>query len=418
MAHSPRLSGPLRRLVVGNAIGALGTGLVLPLTLIYLHSVRHIPLTTTGALLAVPGVVGLAAVPIAGALLDRVGPRAVLLVLLCGQAVAQVGLALAHNAPTAALALLLQGAVLGPSFPAFNTLLSHLTPDPAQQQRAYAINFTCLNAGVGLGGLIGAAVVQLAHPVTFQLLFFGNSAGCLLFAAVVATLPRAAPAHLTRERAGSYREVLRNPDLRRVIGLSLAFALTGYGALDSGLPAYATVVAHVSVRIVALSLTANTVLIVAAQLVVLRVLRGRRRTTALSVVGVIWAVSWLLFGASALPGGLGTRNAMILGFSALFGVGETFMAPSLTPLVVSLADDSVRGRANALSSGTYSLAFVISPAISAGLIAAGLGAVWIALLAVGSLLSVGLARGLGRRLTPEQDGVDDVVVPISDPLPA
>jgi hypothetical protein len=50
-----RLPRPVRRLVVGNAVSAFGTGLTLPLLLIYLHRVRHIELATTGLLLAVPG---------------------------------------------------------------------------------------------------------------------------------------------------------------------------------------------------------------------------------------------------------------------------------------------------------------------------------------------------------------------------
>ena len=58
-----RLPAPVLRLVSSNAVSAFGTGLTLPLFLIYLHRVRHIALPTTGLLLAVPGVVGLVASP-------------------------------------------------------------------------------------------------------------------------------------------------------------------------------------------------------------------------------------------------------------------------------------------------------------------------------------------------------------------
>jgi hypothetical protein len=49
------------------------------------------------------------------------------------------------------------------------------------------------------------------------------------------------------------------------------------------------------------------------------------------------------------------------------------------------------------------VAFVVSPAISAGFIAAGLGGVWIALLAGGCLVVTATALGLGRHLTDAQD---------------
>lgn len=50
-----RLPRQVLRLVLGNAVSAFGTGLTLPLLLIYLHRVRHIELATTGLLLRSPG---------------------------------------------------------------------------------------------------------------------------------------------------------------------------------------------------------------------------------------------------------------------------------------------------------------------------------------------------------------------------
>jgi MFS family permease len=124
------------------------------------------------------------------------------------------------------------------------------------------------------------------------------------------------------------------------------------------------------------------------------------------MIGLIWAVSWAVFGLAGLTLPQAVRILCILGFAALFGLGETFMAPTISPLVNSLADDRTRGRANALSTGVYSLAFVVSPTISTGLIAAGLAGLWIGLLCAGCLATVSIGFSLGRRLTTEQDRVD------------
>ena len=62
-----------RLLVAGQGISSVGTGVVVPLTLIYLHQVRGIPLAVTGALFAAAAVMGLVTVPLAGVLLDRAG---------------------------------------------------------------------------------------------------------------------------------------------------------------------------------------------------------------------------------------------------------------------------------------------------------------------------------------------------------
>jgi len=414
MTHS-RLPSTTWLLIAGDAVSALGTGLVLPLTLIYLHQVRYIALPEVGLLLAASGAVGLVAVPLAGVALDRFGARAVLIVVLAGQALAEAGLAWVHSVATALPIVLVLGASLGPSFPAFQTMLAGVNRDPAAQQRAFAINFTGINAGIGAGGAIGAAVANPADPATFQILFLANALSCVIFAAIVFALPDVRAPHQPHQPKAGYREVVANRSLRTVLVAMLALAFTGYAALDSGLPAYATVEARVPVHVVALSITANTAVIVASQLLVLRLVRRLRRSRALAAIGLIWAASWAIFGLSALPASAGLRVACVLLFGALFAVGETFMAPTMSPLVNSLADEHVRGRANALASMAYSIAFVASPAICTGMIAAGLAAAWIGLLCAGCAGTVLLGVRLGRQLSPQQDKVGEPEPPAAEP---
>lgn len=397
-----RLPRAARRVVAANAMQTVGIGLVLPLTLIYLHRVRHIPLGTTGLLLAIPGLIGLASVPLAGALSDRIGPRPVMMGCLLVVALAQLGLAASTGPRQAAPVLVLQGLGIAPTFAVGNALLAAVTP-AEQQQRVYGISFTAVNAAVALGTVIGALTVNVHHAATFQVLFVGNAVANVLAAIILTTVRVPRVARHDSERHGGYRVLLRDPLLRRTIVLSLLLALTGYGTLESGLPAYANVVAHVPVRVVALALTANTLLIVGAQLFVLRVLEGRRRTLALALVGLIWCAAWLIFGSSALPDSLLARELLVVAFAVVFGAGETFMAPTITPLINALSTEETRGRANAMWGGVYQIAFIISPAIAAGFIAAGLGGLWIGLLATGCLSVTAVAWGLSRRVPIEKD---------------
>jgi MFS family permease len=426
-----RLSLATRLLIAGDAMSSLGTGLVLPLTLIYLHEVRGITLPVVGALLALSAAVGLVAVPLIGILLDRVGARPVLTAVLIGQGVAEAGLAWAHSVPTALPSMLILGISMGPFFPAFTMMMAGINPDPNVQQRAFALNFTVLNAGIGAGGAVGAAIANVHHPGSFQVLFLANALSCLVFAAVLTKLPNPKPqCHPGQHDPGQhdpgqpaepkagYRDVLAQRGLRTVMIATLVLAFTGYAALDSGLPAYATVKAHVSVHVVALAITANTVVIVIAQLAVLRILRVLRRSRSLMAVGIIWALAWAVFGLSVWPSGSALRITCVLVFAGLFGLGETFMAPTIAPLVNSLADDRTRGRANALSSVTYSMAFVVSPAISTAMIAGGLSVLWIGLLCSGCLGTALLGARLGGQLTPAQDRVDPAVsAPEPEPTP-
>ena len=90
-------------------------------------------------------------------------------------------------------------------------------------------------------------------------------------------------------------------------------------------------------------------------------------------------------------------------FAVVFGLGETFMAPTMTPLVTALVPEQLLGRANAISSGMFALAFLVSPAIVTTFIANGVAGAWIGLLALGSLSITVVARHLGRRLAIDQD---------------
>jgi MFS family permease len=411
-----RIPHAAKIVIAGDAVAALGTGLILPLTLIYLHQVRGMRLPVVGMLLALQAAAGLVAVPFAGALMDRIGARKVLAGALICQAIGSAGLAWTHSVLTAIPVMVIFGGSTAPRFPAFMTLLAGLSPRPGEQQRAFAVNFTVLNAGIGVGGGIGAALASVHHPGSFEAMFLGNAVCCLAFTAVLARLPDVRQPRSAQAAKIGYRDVLANRPLRAVVIATLVLAFTGYAALDAGLPAFATVEAHAPVRIVALALTVNTALIVAAQLVVLRLVRTLRRSRALAMIGLIWALAWAVFGLAGLGLSQPVRIACILGFAALFGLGETFMAPTISPLVNSLADDRTRGRANALSTGAYSLAFVVSPTISTGMIAAGLAGAWIGLLCAGCLATVGIGFSLGRRLTAGQDRVDLEPQPPADPV--
>ena len=391
-----RLPDVVRRYLVAIAVSRFGTGLTLPFTLILLHEVRGIDLPTVGLLLALPGVVGLLAVPFSGSLVDRVGPRTVLRVCLVLQAVGTTGTVLAHTPGQALVPLLLTGLGLGPSFPASNALLTGLVDDQALAGRAFGVQFTVINAALGVGTLVAAAVVDVHRPSTFVALYLTCAATC--FVEWLLLPPAAARVVAHDDHPPSYGEVLRDPVFRQVCLISLLLAMTGYAALDSGLPAYARVEGGVSPSTIALSYTVNTVLIVSLQLPVLRWIASWRRTRALAVAAVLWAASWALLG-------LAHSAVAVLVFSALFGLGEVFQAPAMQPLVNALSTDRLRGRYNALSGSMFSIAFVVSPALSGFLIGNGLGTLWISGLTAGSLLTALLALRLRRRLSSQQDGV-------------
>jgi MFS family permease len=400
-----RLSGKTRLFLAGNFLSMFGTGLVLPFMIIYLHQARGIALPVVGGMLATGAATGVVVVLVCGALLDRVGARMVLGVILLGQVVAEVGLAWAHNTLTAWPVVLIYGATWAPMFGAISTALNGLTSGPALQQRAFAVNFATQNMGIGIGAAVAALVVRAHHPGTFQVLFLANGLSCLLFAVLMPAMPNLRRTKVVNEVKVGYRYVLSDRGLRLMILASLLLAYIGPASFDSGVPAFASVAEHISFHAIALSISINTGVIVAIQMPMLRLVRRHRRSSALAAIGLLFVVCWVLLGLAEFVGGPGWRIVILFSFVGLFAVGETMLAPTRNPLINTLADDRVRGRANSIGGFATSLMLIVGPAIVTSLLAAHLGTVWIASLCLASLGVAGIAARLRVILTDEQDHV-------------
>ena len=400
---SPRLSGKTRLFLTGNTLSMFGTGMVLPWMIIYFHETRGIALPVVGVLMAAGAATGLVVGLACGALMDRVGARPVLSMILLGQVVDAAALAWAHDTFTALPAVLIYGATWTPMIGAISTMLNGLTGEPALQQRAFAVNFAAQNMALGIGAAVAGVVVRTHHPGTFQVLFLANGLSSLFFAVLLRALPNLRRTKVVNETRIGYRYVLSHRGLRLMILASLVLGFIGPGSFDTGVPAFSSLAGHISFHAIALSFTINTGVIVAIQMFVLRIVRRRRRSSALAATGLIFAVSWALLGFAEVVDGPGWRIAILFAFVSLFAVGETILAPTRNPLINSLADDRIRGRANSISSLSASLALIVSPAIVTSLLAAHLGGVWIALLCLSSLGVVVIAARLRATLTAEQD---------------
>jgi MFS family permease len=172
---------------------------------------------------------------------------------------------------------------------------------------------------------------------------------------------------------GAWNRLLRDRAFVRILALSVVLITVGYAQLASSFPAFATKEGGVGTQALGVVFAANTVVIVAMQLVVLRWLSGKRRAAAMAVVGVLWAVAWLVtIGGGKAGDGL-VAIALFMTASIVFGVGETFMQSALPALVNDLAPDDIRGRYNAAYSLTWAIGNIGGPALGGFMLGAGLG---------------------------------------------
>jgi MFS family permease len=282
------------------------------------------------------------------------------------------------------------------------------------RQRYFGVNFTLLNLGIGLGGVIGGVFVDVDDVVTFQAIYLADALSyvpaVLLLLGPLRGIAGRAPARDGEESgAMGYLAVIRSPAMGSLMVLSFVSSYVGYSQLNAGMPAYARVVGEVSTRGLGFAFAANTVVIVLLQLVVLHRIEGRRRTRVIAVMGVFWSLAWLCLGLSGLvPGTLGA-TLLVAACASVFALGETLLQPTIPALVNDLAPDHLRGRYNAVSTGAFQLAAVIAPPVSGILIGQALGEVYIGMLVAGSLLVGALAVArLEPQLTPRVNGLHEV----------
>jgi MFS family permease len=399
-----------RMLLSVVVIEFLGTGLVLPFLVVYLHEIRGFALSDVGLLIGLGPLIGFLVVGPAGAAIDTYGARRVILLATVLAIAGDVALAFTQTLPMAVLAVSLQGIAGGIDWPAAQSLIAVAVPSDLRS-RYFGVSFTLLNLGIGIGGIIGGLFVDVAHPATFQAVYLADAVSFLpiLYLLLVPLRGLAGrPVHDDHDEpppTESYLQVLRRPAVAMVVALSFVSGYVGYAQLNAGTQAFARDVGQVSTRGLGFAYACNTLVIVLLQLVVLRRIEGRRRTRVIMVMSLIWAVAWLTLGASGLlPGTLGA-TVLVAACTSIFALGETLMQPTIPPLVNDLAPDHLRGRYNAVSTAAFSLAAIIAPVTAGWLIGHGASSLYIWQLVLGCGVVAWVALRLERSLPARVNGV-------------
>ena len=124
-------------LQLGGVMNSFGNGIVFPFLVIYLHDVRGFGLGTCRASSSPSlGRRQLVAGPLAGPLIDRLGPRLVLGGGLVMQAVGFGRFPLVREPWQAFVLIAIEGAGSGAFWPSQSTLIARLTPPHAATRRS------------------------------------------------------------------------------------------------------------------------------------------------------------------------------------------------------------------------------------------------------------------------------------------
>jgi MFS family permease len=350
-------------LLLALGIDNLGSGLFLPLTLVYATRVVGLPLAVAGVTVTVGTVVGLLVPPLAGWLVDRVGPRPVVIASQVVQALGALCFAVAGGVGMVALAACLLAAGQQLFYSSLFALLSDVVGD-RPKDHPFAVVSMVRSACFGLGALVAAWLLTAGALRLAALVNVASFVVCGLALTLFVRTGHTPVLAVTGDRL-SRRFLLLVP-ATALVALGLDFFLVGIPvfALDAGLPEWVPGVV----------LALHTAVTSTCATLAVRATDRLARTTTLAI-GAGLMVVWCALCLVTLVVPAGWRAAWLLGSSLVLAVSGLLFGARVNALAVDLAPPSTRGRHLAVFQYAFTVPHVVAPAVVA-LFATGVWVPW------------------------------------------
>jgi MFS family permease len=380
----------------GTLINRLGS-FVLIFLAIYLTQVRGFSQFEAGLVIGLWGAGGAAGTLAGGVLADRWGRRPTLLTAHLGAAAMMVALGLADDLWPIATGALLLGMFAEAARPAFSAMMIDVVPE-RDRLRAFSLNYWAIN----LGFACAAVLAGFAAEASYLLLFGVDAATTLITATVIFTLVRETRHPAARSQYGRMTAAAPGP----VAGQGLSAVLRDrvfLGFVGLNVLTALVFLQHLSMLPISMGedglapttygwvIALNGILIVAGQLFVPRLIRGRGRSRVLAMAALITGVG---FGLTVVADAAWLYAATVL----IWTVGEMLNSPSNSTLIAELSPEALRGRYQGVFSLSWSIAGMAAP-VAGGFAreAAGNAALWLGCASIGAFVALAhLASGPAR----------------------
>jgi MFS family permease len=380
-------------LLIALGLDNFGSGLFLPVTLLYVIRVVGLPLAVAGTVVAAATLAGLGAPPVAGRLVDRVGALRVVVGAELLQALGAVAYLAARGVVVVAVAAVL----LATGQQLFYSSLFALISDVAgagPKDRPFAVAAVVRSACFSLGGLAAGALLSLAGQAGYRIAVAVDAmsfAGCALLLALLVRVRR--PDHRDPRTVVSGHGPLSDRVFLAVIVAAGLVTLPSDFYL-SGISVYAISELHTRPWLPGTSIALLAGLSSMGATLMLRVTRGMQRTTVLILSAGLYVISCAVCAAAVLVAP-DWRPAQLLAATVMLAVGGLLFIRA-NALAEAIAPAAARGRYLA----AFQYAFTVPTVIAPAMVALFSVAVWLPWLLAGTsaALAVLLLRWLSARL--------------------
>jgi MFS family permease len=398
-ARGPIPNARRRRIIFAVlVVDTIAAGAFHPLMILYLSLGAGLSVSTVGLLLTIGGLAAVGLNPITGNLVDRVGAQrtVVLANLCCG--LGYLDLLMIVDPIQLALGIVLVAFSQRLYWAAWPVFIAERVAEGDRLDRWFAVVNALKSGALGLGAAVAAVALAVGSLASLRGILAVSAMTSLLSAAVFFGLPLR-PAEPERSGQPGRPEGPGEPGRhspvhwRRVVGdrpylvLTAAHtALTFAWLLPSVvLPVYFVRTLGLPNWVPSCAFAVNTVLSVALQSTVTRLLSAVRRTRAMVVGALAFLVA---FGIDAVAHAAGAAVAVTLALAGIvfFSLGEMAVGPAAAALAIAASKPGLRGRYSSLFQMSWTISTVAGPAAVGALLQAGSWALWSVL---GGLVAAG-----------------------------
>jgi len=404
--------GPHRRFVSAMGIDALGSGIWMPLSMLYFLHQTSLSLVQLGLAMTVANTSVIPVVPLIGSLVDRVGPRWVMQIGNAGAAGAFVLYPFAHSLVSVTVLVFAATLTRSAFWSALGPMVTQIT-ERGEREIWFGFLQAMRNAGYGVGGVLAALALTVGSSAAYECVVFVNAgsyvAAFSLMLGVRGGGRPTAEAHEERAPGGPW-VAFRDPAYRILIAVNFCYALT-QATLNVAMPVYFVDSLSLPGWVPGAVFVTNTLMIGLGQGLVVRRMTGVVRGRVLHVAVAFSAVSFVvLYAADAVSV---TAGVVVVSVGAVvYTLGELTGGPVVSALSAEAAPAVGRGRYMAATQLARVTSYAVGPLLFAALLDRGPLAMW-----GGTLVLCVVWAGLVVVLSGRMPLVRERVTNVADAVP-
>ncbi|WP_374456612.1 MFS transporter [Nocardioides sp.] len=371
--------GEHRRFVTAIVADTVGSGLFMPITLLYFLAMTDLSLVQIGSALSLSAVLTMPGAFVIGSLVDRFGPRRMMLIGNLVQALGMVAYLWADSLVAVALWTTLLNIGRQSFWGSFGNVVTAISA-PGERELWFGFLQAVRNLGYSVGGVLAGIALQIGTDVAYASVVVINAVTFVLAFFLLLDVPDhrvVAPDDAPLEGWGA---VFRDGPYLRLVAGQMGFVV-GMMVLNFALPVYVAETIDLPGWVVGAIFTVNTALVGLGQGLVVRRMTGQVRARMMGLAQLVFVTSYLMFVAAGwLP--LWLAVAVMLIGAAVYTGGELAGGPVFSATAAEAAPDHLRGRYLGLFQLSWGVGGAVTPVAFTWLLAHGATTVWWVLIAI------------------------------------